>query len=562
MRVTQPPAAPAPAPTSPLPPDHRPKSALRQAALRLATSVVTTIFRLYRIHPVLWRFTARNYHPAMERFARLNAWMICQHAYLDVPAYKHYIEEPGFRFRWWDLTNYRPTSKSEYVDRYPEPDKCWHGVIETIGTVVDESSGSSGKPYNWMRSKRELNTVHKNVAGYITLLFGTRRLFAINAFSMGAWATGTNTGIAMSKIAMVKNTGPDIDKIVDTLRHFGPGYTYLISAYPPFLKHLRDRLDAEGFDWERYDLNGFVGGEALTEGLRDYLEDRFGRIYSGYGASDLTIGMAGESDLSVWLRRALVSDERLRRDVLGDDEPRTPMIFQYNPLETYLETTPDGELLVTLNSSDIMSPKLRYNIGDEAKIITFPEMRAAIQREPGGERSRLALAFERVFAAQRMKLPFVLLFGRKDSTISYMGANIYPLDVENGLYLDNPHAASIESFKLSLVEVGEHEQRPVIHLQLRDRVVLDDDARAELARCSAAGVLTHLATVSRDIAQSLEEDATASDVRIEIHAHGTGPFAGGSSKIKNVYLVDESDRGGVPAPDGDASSATAAGAGR
>jgi phenylacetate-CoA ligase len=248
--------------------------------------------------------------------------------------------------------------------------------------------------------------------------------------------------------------------------------------------------------------------------------------------------------------------------VLGDDEPRTPMIFQYNPLETYLETTPDDELLVTLNSSDIMSPKLRYNIGDEAKIITFPEMRAAIHREPGGEGSRLAFAFERVFAAQRMKLPFVLLFGRKDSTISYMGANIYPLDVENGLYLDNPHAAAIESFKLSLVEVGEHEQRPVIHLQLRDGAELDDDARAELARCSAAGVLTHLATVSRDIAQSLEEDETASDVRIEIHEHGTGPFAGGSSKIKNVYLVDESDRDGVPDADGGASSVTAPGAGR
>ncbi|MCH4577930.1 hypothetical protein, partial [Achromobacter xylosoxidans] len=140
-------------------------------------------------------------------------------------------------------------------------------------------------PYNWMRSKRELDTVHKNVAGYITLLFGTKKLFCINAFSMGAWATGTNTGLAMSKIAMVKNTGPDIDKIVDTLKHFGPGYVYLISAYPPFLKHLRDRLDSEGFDWDAYNLNGFVGGEALTEGLRDYLEDRFTRVYSGYGAS-------------------------------------------------------------------------------------------------------------------------------------------------------------------------------------------------------------------------------------------------------------------------------------
>ena len=54
-----------------------------------------------------------------------------------------------------------------------------------------------------------------------------------------------------------------------------------------------------------------------------------------------------------------------------------------------------------------------------------------------------------------------------------------------------------------------------------------------------------LASVSRDIAQSLEEDPTASDVRVEVHEHGTGVFAGGSSTIKNVYLVDPDDRGAV-----------------
>jgi phenylacetate-CoA ligase len=519
----------------------RPARLVRQAALRIATAVVTAFYGVYRLHPVLWRFTARHYHPSFERFARWNAWAICQQAYLDVPAYRRYLDEHDFVFDWWNLSSYQPTSKKEYVDRYSEEDRCWNGEIVTIGTVVDESSGSSGTPYNWMRSKDELDTVHKNVAGYITLLFGSRRLFCINAFSMGAWATGTNTGLAMSKVAMVKNTGPDIDKIVDTLAHFGPRYTYLVSAYPPFLKHLRDRLDAEGFDWDAYELNGFVGGEALTEGLRDYIEQRFARVYSGYGASDLTIGMAGESDLSVWLRRSLGANPELREAVLGPDEDRTPMIFQYNPLETYLETTADGELLVTLNSTAIMSPKVRYNIGDEAAIVTFPEMEAYVARFP-----RLALAFERAFSSQRMKLPFVLLFGRKDSTISYMGANIYPLDVENGLYLDNPHASHIESFKLSLLDIGGLEQRPVIHLQLRADASLAPDAREELRAASAAGVLHHLASVSRDIAQSLEEDPTASDVRIEIHDHGTGVFAqgaGGSSKIKNVYLVDAGDRG-------------------
>ena len=209
-------------------------SLIRQWALRSSADLLTAAYGLYRLHPAIWRFTARNYHPAMAGFARLHAWMMCQYAYLDVPAYRTFLDASQFRFSWWRLESYPVMDKANYITAYPEADRCWNGFIETVGTVVDESSGSSGKPYNWMRSKRELRTVHKNMAGYVTMLFPSRRLFAINAFSMGAWATGTNTGIAMSKVAMVKNTGPDIDKILDTLRHFGPRYTYLISAYPPF----------------------------------------------------------------------------------------------------------------------------------------------------------------------------------------------------------------------------------------------------------------------------------------------------------------------------------------
>lgn len=112
----------------------------------------------------------------------------------------------------------------------------------------------------------------------------------------------------MARVAMVKNTGPDLEKIADTLEHFGPGYDYVVAAYPPFLKHLRDRLDESGFPWADYRIRGMVGGEGMTEALRDYLEERFEEVRSGYGASDLTIGMGAESGFSVWLRRRLATD--------------------------------------------------------------------------------------------------------------------------------------------------------------------------------------------------------------------------------------------------------------
>ena len=133
----------------------------------------------------------------MGDFAKFNAWMICQRANLDVPAYQRWLHENDFRFRWWQLSSYPETSKDDYVKRYTEDERCWGGEIDTVGTVVDESSGSSGSPFNWIRGRHELKTIHNNVAGYITLLFGTKKLFGINAFSMGAWATGTNTGHAL-----------------------------------------------------------------------------------------------------------------------------------------------------------------------------------------------------------------------------------------------------------------------------------------------------------------------------------------------------------------------------
>lgn len=49
-------------------------------------------------------------------------------------------------------------------------------------------------------------------------------------------------------------------------------------------------------------------------------------------------------------------------------------------------------------------------------------------------------------------------------------------------------------------------------------------------------MLGHLASVSRDFAQSLEEDPTTAEIHVEIHDHATGPFETATKKIKNVYV--------------------------
>ncbi|MEV7624753.1 phenylacetate--CoA ligase family protein [Actinoplanes sp. NPDC089786] len=486
--------------------------------LRFTGLALSALSSLYRIHPAVWRLMARTFRPGLSRLARLHAWLTCRVAAHDVPAYADFV---GSRARKrLALSDFPPTDKQGYVVRYPEHLRCRGGEIDVVGSVVDESSGSSGRPFNWVRSRAELRSVHRNLAAYTTMIFPARKKrgrFVINAYSMGAWATGTTTGAAMSRIAMVKNTGPDLGKIADTLRHFGPGFDYIVTAYPPFLKHLRDALDADGFPWAGYRVSGMVGGEGMTEALRDYLEERFDKVRSGYGASDLTIGIAGETDFSVAVRRRLRTDPALRAALLGADEHRLPMVFQYNPLETYLETTADNEILCTITSTAVRNPRLRYNVGDEGRLIPFPVVAAHLGKAEKAE----------------MRLPLLFLFGRTDSTISYLGAHLYPQDVEYGLYSGNPHAHLLESFCLSLHEQTDLEVRPVVHLQLR----LGALPSASLATTCRDGILRHLASVSRDFAASLREDPSAGDLRVEVHDFGAGPFAGTAGKIKNSYLA-------------------------
>jgi phenylacetate-CoA ligase len=497
---------------------------IRLGYLTALNALFSRVYRFIRTHYGLWRFASHHYGPRLDAFAHLHAYLMCAWAKKRVPAYGQFLAEHNHVFHPLALDAFPETSKESYVTRYSFADRARDGKIPVVGTVIDESAGSSGTPYNWVRSAAELHDVHLNTANWVRSTFPSRRLFAINAFSMGAWATGTNMGIALSKVAIVKSTGPDLEKIVDTITRFGADYDYLIAAYPPFLKHVVDELDARGFDWST-NVFGLVGGEGMTEAMRDHLERRLVKVRSGYGASDIQIGIAGETDLSVWVRKLLLARPDVREALLGVGEERVPMVFQYNPLENYIEINADGEALVTVNSSAVLSPKLRYNVGDEGRIMTRKNLLARLS----------ALGAAPPSLPEGWATPFFFLFGRRDSTISYMGANIYPLDVEYGLYRDERFAALIESFQLALHEHENLESRPVVNVQLRAGAHVPD--RNAVVEALRTGLVEHLSTTSRDFAESLREDPAAADVRVVLHDHGTGPFAGERRAVKNTYVV-------------------------
>ena len=99
-------------------------------------------------------------------------------------------------------------------------------ALPVPGTTLDESSGSTGRPYDWIRGQQERSVAHRNIGFFARYCYGPGPLITLNAFSMGAWAAGISMTQGMNRHGVVKSIGPDTDKVLTTLRTMGPGYRY------------------------------------------------------------------------------------------------------------------------------------------------------------------------------------------------------------------------------------------------------------------------------------------------------------------------------------------------
>ncbi|EYT56882.1 hypothetical protein H489_0117830, partial [Curtobacterium flaccumfaciens UCD-AKU] len=161
--------------------------------------------------------------------------------------------------------------KDSYVKRWSIPERCIDGRLPRRGVVVDESSGSSGTPTSWVRGPDERQATRQLLQlGFSrTAKDLSKQPFVLNAFSLGAWATGMNVTASLTESSMIKSIGPDRDKIVQTMREFGTDFTYIICSYPPFLKAL---FEDDRLDWSQYTIVAAFGGEGISENMRAHIE--------------------------------------------------------------------------------------------------------------------------------------------------------------------------------------------------------------------------------------------------------------------------------------------------
>jgi phenylacetate-CoA ligase len=201
------------------------------------------------------------------------------------------------------------------------------------------------------------------------------------------------------------------------------------------------------------------------------------------------------------------------------------MLFQYNPLDHFVEIV-NGEIVVTISKPWTLSPKIRYNIKDEGGMITFDEMKEKLRRHTIDIED-----LERKCNYPRWYIPFLYVYGRKDSTVSIMGANIYPEDIENIAYSDEFLAKNINSFCMSVEDDAKGNPRACFDFEL-----FDMEQKTKVEERLKAIVSVELARLSADYKKAKDEYAEAVEPIIRTFGLYQGPFKENQARIKKRYV--------------------------
>ncbi len=503
------------------------KTSLRTYPVLLLVRVLAAWRRLLEWRQATMRLLFLPHMEALRwNLGKLKALAVFEAARRRTPAYRAFLaSQPAGRVRFRglvpDFSQLPVMDKENYVKPYAIAARCRGGRVPAQGVIVDESSGSSGVPTQWVRGKAERLANKRMMEFGLTHLVGPGPHFVLNAFAMGPWATGVNITMGLTDVAMLKSTGPDVSKIAHTLRFFGPGHRYLILGYPPFLKLL---VDTAGLDWTAYDVRMIYGGEGLSERLRTYLLGRgIRQVYGSLGASDLELNFASENDFTIGLRQELLRRPALASRLLKFPGA-APVIFQFNPADFYLETTTDGELLVTLCRPDYLSPKIRYNLHDRAQVVRFPELKRLLAS---------CGLHPRDLAPHFSDLPLLLHYGRADMAVAYFGCKIAPPDVQEALLGVPELAERVASFTLFTSE------GPLADKQLRVCLELAEHQPQPLPAATAALselFFAELRRVNQDFRESWRMVPAGQRPRVEFCSFQTGPFQAADLRIKHRYV--------------------------
>lgn len=399
---------------------------------------------------------------SLAQQSQQNALQLFHDSAKRVPAYRSFLEahsvRPASIQSYSDFSTVPPTTKDNYVYRYPFVERCWDGNSDGLSTI-SSSSGTTGTPAYWPQTLVQfLEGARAHEHAFSP--FNTRKVptLLINGFAMGNWIAGTFTHTCVQLLSWkghritLMSPGYDKEAVISTLLAMKYEYAQIIlTGHTPFIKEVVDTLQSQGVDLKKLNIKLIGTGQAITENWRHYIATQIGQdvkddtsVLNLYGSADAAL-MGFETHQSVQIRRILSNNSMLSRQIFSDD--RLPSLYQYDPLLTFFESV-NNELHITKNAG---APLVRYNIQDRGGVFRAEELKAQLRGLDIGYKSR------NEGESTTLHFPFVYLFGREQYMVKIYGANVYAEHVQTALTHEQllPYLAGRYNLEASYDDVNE-----------------------------------------------------------------------------------------------------------
>lgn len=414
----------------------------------------------------------------LEKAARLKAFFIVRAATKKIPAYKKFLKEKGFDAdgirSFSDIKKLPLTDKKNYFLKY--------GIEETLfkKKIAEGYSWEQSSNYDpdagflfWPRFFEEEQKCLMNLEFLLrhTYECDKKRTLIVVGFVLGMWSAGDRISRFAKQLAKNKKlkiavaaTGASIMNIIELTQSVGQFYDQIILVGNPyFLRRVIEHGEQKGFDWRNHNIHLLTAGEGFPEDWREFVNKKIEpeggktnlpiirRIISVLGLTETSGSFGTETSLANLIRRLCARDQNLKNLFFGETDS-LPMVFQYNPFETFLEVE-DGELIITKLTSQ---PLLRFNSHDFGGICSFKKAIGILK--DGGHNLDNLLKKENGKKDDILPLPFVFLYGRNKNVFRILGLT---LTVENlQAYVANPELIgnNTGNFKVAVVEEGESQR--------------------------------------------------------------------------------------------------------
>ncbi len=345
-----------------------------------------------------------------------------------VPAYKDFLRKNKVKaekiLTEEDFTKLPLVDKKNYISQYSLEELSWDGTLNNA-QYISTSSGSTGEPFFWPRGFRQDVAVGIFYQQILEKIFGTKnsRTLVVDSFALGAWIAGLEFYNAAKWIAEHGNQitiiTPGIEKkeAINQIKKLSPNFDKIILVgYPPFVKDILEEGVVSGIPWKKKDVYLLTAGEAISEKWRKYTLSIIGKensltgLINVYGMAESGV-VAHETPLSILFRQKFCSGLPDSEKIVG--------CYQYYPMMKYFEIDRNKTVVLT---SDAGLPLIRYDTRDTGGILNYSDIIKIGELEL---KKKLA---QHEINPNKLALPLIYLYGRKDLSVSLYALQIY---VEN-----------------------------------------------------------------------------------------------------------------------------------